>query len=94
MQDRKKAVALQYEAGSGAPTSIAKGNGAVADSIIRVAREHGVFVHQSPELVALLMRLDIDEKIPEDMYAVIAELLSWIYSIDAHQHSEESAPKE
>lgn len=90
MPDRRKAVALHYEAGGSAPTSIAKGNGAMADSIIRVARENGVFVHQSPELVGMLMQLDIDEKIPETLYTVIAELLAWLYTIDSSHNSSQS----
>jgi flagellar biosynthesis protein len=83
--DRKKAVALQYEASQAAPKSVAKGHGAVAESIVRIARDSGVFVHQSPELVSLLMQLDLDEQIPESLYAVIAELLAWVYAIDAQQ---------
>jgi len=90
MPDRRKAVALHYEAGGSALTSIAKGNGAMADSIIRVARENGVFVHQSPELVGMLMQLDIDEKIPETLYTVIAELLAWLYTIDSSHNSSQS----
>jgi len=85
MPDRKKAVALQYEAGQGAPKAIAKGNGAVAESIVRVARDNGIFVHQSPELVSLLMQVDLDERIPEALYAAVAELLAWVYAIDASQ---------
>lgn len=80
---RKKAVALKYEAGQGAPVSVAKGNGAVAESIIRVAGENGVFVHQSPELVSLLMQVNVDEQIPESLYIVVAELLAWVYAIDS-----------
>ncbi|MVW78165.1 EscU/YscU/HrcU family type III secretion system export apparatus switch protein [Bordetella sp. 02P26C-1] len=87
--DRRKAVALQYEAGQAAPKTIAKGNGAVAESIIRIARDNGVFVHQSPELVSLLMQLDLDQQIPESLYAVIAELLAWVYAIDAQQERQE-----
>ena len=80
---RKKAVALKYEAGAGAPTAVAKGNGAIAESIIRVASENGVFVHQSPELVSLLMQVNVDEQIPESLYVVVAELLAWVYAIDS-----------
>ena len=86
--DRKKAVALRYEANQGTPTTVAKGNGAIAESIIRIAKEHAVFVHQSPELVSLLMQLDLDEKIPESLYVVVAELLAWVYAIDSTKGTE------
>ena len=82
IRHRRKAVALSYETAQGAPVAVAKGNGAVADSIIRVAKENGVFVHQSPALVSLLMQVDLDEQIPESLYVVVAELLAWVYTID------------
>jgi flagellar biosynthesis protein len=46
---------------------------------VRRAREAGVFVHESRELVQLLMRLDLDRHIPPELYLVIAELLAWLY---------------
>lgn len=88
---RKRAVALKYEMGSGAPVAVAKGNGAIADSIIRVASENGVFVHHSPELVNLLMQVNVDEQIPQSLYVVVAELLAWVYSIDAKLLEERTA---
>ena len=57
----KNAVALAYEAGYKAPTVVASGKGIVADQIIQLAKEHGVYVHESKELVALLMEIDLDQ---------------------------------
>jgi flagellar biosynthesis protein len=58
----------------------------VADQIIERAREAGVFVHESKELVALLMDIDLDGQIPPALYRAIAELLAWLYHIEhAHQ---------
>jgi flagellar biosynthesis protein len=51
----------------------------VAEEIIRRAREAGVFVHESAELVSLLMQVDLDQHIPPQLYRVVAELLAWIY---------------
>ena len=61
---RQNAVALAYQEGDGAPKVIAKGKGAVAEQIIARARDAGVFVHESKELVALLMDVDLDRQIP------------------------------
>ena len=77
------AVALAYQSGSAAPTIVAKGRGLIADEIIARAREHGVFVHQSKELVALLMQVDLDGQIPPALYRAVAELLAWLYHIEA-----------
>ena len=79
---RPSAVALSYRDKGGAPVVVAKGYGAVADSIMRAAREHGLFVHSSPELNQLLMRIDLDEQIPPPLYAAVAEVLAWIWQID------------
>ncbi len=76
------AVALKYAPGTSAPTVVAKGRGLIAEEIIARAHEHGVFVHESPELVALLSRVDIDGQIPPELYIAIAELLAWIYQVE------------
>lgn len=81
----QNAVALAYLAGEPAPKVLAKGRGLIAEEIIRRAREHGVFVHQSKELVALLMQVDLDSHIPPALYRAVAELLAWLYHLDSGQ---------
>ncbi|TNE75469.1 MAG: flagellar protein FhlB [Gammaproteobacteria bacterium] len=80
--DRRSAVALAYQEGDTAPRVVAKGYGPLAERIIEEARRCDVFVHDSPELVALLMGLELDEAIPEQLYLVIAELLVWLKTLD------------
>lgn len=75
---RRQALALSYGDGDAAPRLVAKGYGEVAERIIAEAQRHGVPVHDSPELVGLLMRLDLDERIPPQLYRVVAELLAWV----------------
>lgn len=75
-------MALAYEASDGAPRVVARGRGVVAQSIIDKARDAGVFVHESPELVALLMQVDLDSRIPPQLYVAIAELLAWVYRLE------------
>ena len=79
-----RAVALAYQQGAGdtAPRVRARGQGAIAEEIIRRARAAGVFVHASPELVSLLMQIDLDRQIPPQLYQAIAGLLAWIYRIE------------
>ena len=90
----QNAVALAYQTGDLAPKVVAKGRGLIADEIIARAREHGVFVHESKELVSLLMQVDLDRHIPPALYRVVAELLAWLYHIDALQHTGGKAPSE
>jgi flagellar biosynthesis protein len=95
---QQSAVALAYQAGDGAPAVVAKGRGLVAEQIIGRALDAGVFVHESKELVALLMEVDLDREIPPALYRAIAELLAWLYHIESAQagtaqtnHIEETA---
>ena len=78
----REAIALSYSQTDAAPRVVARGKGLVAEQIIARAKEHGVYVHESPELVALLTQVDIDEHIPPQLYMAIAELLAWLYRIE------------
>lgn len=79
---QQAAIALAYGRDDAAPRILAKGRGLIAQAIIERAREHGVFVHESKELVSLLMQVDIDQRIPPELYRAVAELLVWVYRIE------------
>lgn len=66
-----------------APKVVAKGYGTLAERIIAEAERNGVYVHHSPDLVGLLMGLDLDAEIPVALYRVVAELLAWIQRMDS-----------
>jgi flagellar biosynthesis protein len=79
----RKAVALKYNpAEHAAPVVAAKGQGHVAERILELAREHGVPVQEDSSLVEVLSKLDIDQEIPPELYALVAEVLSFIYQTD------------
>ena len=82
---QKSAVALAYSQTDAAPRVVAKGRGLIAEQIITRAREHGVYVHESPELVSLLLQVDLDQRIPPQLYIAVAELLAWIYRLESGQ---------
>lgn len=77
------AVVLRYKDTDVAPRVVAKGKGLIAEEIIARANEHGIFIHQSKELLGLLMRVDLDEHIPPALYTIVAELLAWLYHIES-----------
>jgi flagellar biosynthesis protein len=80
--ERESAVALAYVTGQPAPQVVAKGRGLVAEAIIRQAQAHGIHVHESPEMVSLLMQVDLDQHIPPQLYRAVAELLAWLYRME------------
>jgi flagellar biosynthesis protein len=84
---RRAAAALAYRDGEFAPRVVAKGRGAVAEAIIERARDSGVYVHQSSELLSLLMQVDLDSYVPPQLYVAIAELLAWLYHLEEAQRS-------
>lgn len=61
---------------------MAKGYGDAAEAIIRCAREHGLYVHAAPDLVKLLMHVDLDARIPHQLYIAIGEILAWLYQLE------------
>lgn len=75
-------VALAYREGQVAPKVVAKGRGLIAQEIIKRAKESGIYVHESSELVALLMQVNIDDRIPPQLYVAVAELLAWLYRLE------------
>lgn len=80
--DDRTAAALSYKKGYYAPKVIAKGQGVAAEAIISLAREAGIYIHESPELVEMLMKVDIDRDIPPELYRAVAEVLAWIYWLE------------
>jgi flagellar biosynthesis protein len=83
---RARAVALSYgardaEAGA-APRVVASGQGAVAEAILERARAAGVPIHESRELVAALLDLDLDQRIPPALYLAVAEVLAWAQRLE------------
>lgn len=78
----QSAIALVYSGGLAAPKVVAKGRGLIAQAIIERAHQHGVYVHESKELVALLMQVDLDQRIPPALYRAVAELLAWVYRLE------------
>lgn len=81
---RSAAAALHYDPlGSEPPELVAMGRGMVADEIVAIAKKHGIQVHEDAGLVEALARLDVGAAIPRELYAVVAEVLAFVYAVDA-----------
>lgn len=80
LKENPKAVALGYDKKKDhAPKMIASGHGLIAEKIIEIARDNNVPIHKDANLVKILSLLDIDESIPIEVYAVVAEIFTYIY---------------
>ncbi|WP_127531869.1 EscU/YscU/HrcU family type III secretion system export apparatus switch protein [Paenibacillus kobensis] len=79
----RKAVALKYEPGErSAPVVVAKGKGHLADAILAKASENGVPIQEDASLVEVLSKLEVEQEIPPELYALVAEILSFVYRSD------------
>jgi flagellar biosynthesis protein len=76
------AVALKYDPLSGrAPRVTAKGQGVIAEQIVALAREHDIHIYESPELLEVLIRMELGDEIPESLYRAIAEVIAFAYGL-------------
>ncbi|MCR4716668.1 MAG: EscU/YscU/HrcU family type III secretion system export apparatus switch protein [Lachnospiraceae bacterium] len=79
---KRTAVALSYEPLEGAPKIVASGEGHIAEKIIETAKESDVPLYQDSKLAKTLLKLDIGDYIPEELYGVVAEILVFVDDMD------------
>lgn len=78
------AVALGYTPEKdNAPKVLAKGQGQVAEKIIQIAIDEGIEIRQDADLIEILKAVDIDQEIPIEAFAAVAEIISYIYKANA-----------
>jgi flagellar biosynthesis protein len=76
----RQAIALKYD-GTHAPTLTAKGDEALAEEILRIARDCEVPIYENAELVRLLARMELGDSIPQELYLTIAEIIAFAWSL-------------
>lgn len=84
----KTVIALQFD-GVNAPTVTAKGTGLTGEMILKLAREHGIPLHENSDLAKTLSSIPLGEEIPFEVYTVVAEILAYIYYLDDMQAKKE-----
>lgn len=77
------AIAIQFDIDTmSAPVVLAKGAGAVAQRIRRLALEHNVAIVERKELAQVLYKnVDVGKQIPVEQYAAVAEVLRYVYQL-------------
>jgi len=79
------AVALAYDEKMPAPRVVAKGRGVIAQRIRDIAQEHGVPLLEAPPLArALYAHTEIDDIIPAALYRAVAEVMAYVYQLNAY----------
>ena len=78
------AVALEYGPELAAPVVVAKGRNLLAEQIKQAARWHGIAIMENPPLAHALYRsVQIGQAIPAKLYAAVAEILAFVYRMQA-----------
>lgn len=76
----KEAVGLTYDENSPkAPKVAVKGEGAMADAIVDMANELGIYIHKDQQLLHELKCLKEGQEIPRELFEVIAQILAFSY---------------
>lgn len=77
------AVALQYDVDTmSTPVVVAKGAGALAQRIRRLALEHGIpIIEKKPLAQALYKLVEVNQPIPREQYTAVAEILAYVYRL-------------
>ena len=79
---KPSAVGLHYD-GDTAPIVTVAGTGAIAEAIIAQAIAHDVPLYENSDLLESLASLDIGQEIPEELYVIIAQIIAFVYHLNA-----------
>jgi flagellar biosynthesis protein len=78
----KKAAALRYDTTKErAPRVVAKGEGNIAENIIKIAELHKLPIKKDADLIELLSKVELNKEVPDALYRAVAEVFSFIYKI-------------
>ena len=78
------AVAIKYDDKlHRAPIVLAKGKDNIALQIKKIARENAVHIVQNPPLArSLYKEVELEQAIPENLFAAVAEVLAYVYKMN------------
>jgi flagellar biosynthetic protein FlhB len=87
------AVALRYDRKTmKAPKIVAKGTRLNALQIRQIAEEHQVPVIENKPLARLMFKYGrVGGEIPAQLYAAVAEILAWVYRVNAYRYYREQS---
>ena len=87
-QKKEKAAALRYDPRKdNAPRLLAKGKGETARKIIDFAEKNDIHIEEKKDLVEILSQLEIGREVPPELYQVLAEILSFVLTLEDMQKS-------
>ncbi len=86
--DSEIAIALKYDKeNDSAPRVVAKGLQLKAEKIREIAKAHNIPIMRNVNLANALYRVDVGQEIPEELYDAVAEVLNFVYALQAEQQA-------
>jgi flagellar biosynthesis protein len=80
---RKRVAAALSREGWDVPRVVAAGRGKLAEEIVAAAEAAGIPLREDPLLAEALSALDLDERVPPELYRAVAEAILWAYGLAA-----------
>jgi type III secretion system FlhB-like substrate exporter len=89
-EQNKKVVGLAYEPGKGLPRVVVKGNGPMAEQILRERDPvDGPMLVKDPQLLQQLYRLPMDAEIGPELFQLVAALLAHVFAVEQRLKEEQ-----
>lgn len=87
------AIALRYDRKTmKAPKIVAKGIRLNARQIRQIAEQHQIPILENKPLARLMFKYGrVDGEIPAQLYAAVAEILAWVYRVNAYRYYREQS---
>ncbi|MBP7586139.1 MAG: EscU/YscU/HrcU family type III secretion system export apparatus switch protein [Spirochaetes bacterium] len=79
----RKAVALEYSGGEGAPAIVAMARGILVEKLLELAEEYNIPVYRDADLAEALDAMNVGDEVPEDLFRAVAEVFAYCYRVNA-----------
>lgn len=81
----KRAVILKWNETLPAPILTGRGEGAIANQILLLAKERGIQIVEEEFLPTLLFEEKLNQFIPVELYEVVAKILTTVYNLEVDE---------
>jgi type III secretion system FlhB-like substrate exporter len=79
----RKAVALEYSGGDGAPAIVAMARGILVEKLLEIAEEYNIPVYRDSDLAEALDAMKVGDEVPEGLFRAVAEVFAYCYRVNA-----------
>ena len=59
-----------------------------AEKILEIAKQNNIPLKDDPEMMKILLKLDLGEEVPPELYKVVTKILAFVYRVSQKEYSE------